>query len=108
MSTIGKRIKEKRLELGWTLREFSEKLGYKNHSTVARIESGKIDIAQSKIANFSKVLGVSISYLMGWDEKAEEKPLSEGEKRLLELFRQIPEEKQKLVLEMIKVALSSK
>lgn len=67
--TIGSRIKQRRIELGWTLREFADRMGYANHSTVARIERGEIDIAQSKIARFSEVLGVSVSYLMGWEEE---------------------------------------
>lgn len=67
--TIGGRIKQRRIELGWTLREFADRMGYANHSTVARIERGEIDIAQSKIARFSEVLGVSVSYLMGWEEE---------------------------------------
>lgn len=35
----------------------------------------------------------------------EEPKLSEGEKMLLELFRRVPEDKQQLVLQMIRVAL---
>lgn len=66
--TMGDRIKQRRMELGWTLREFADRMGYKNHSTVARIESGEIDIAQSKIKRFSEVLGVPVAYLMGWEE----------------------------------------
>ncbi len=66
--TIGERIKQRRLELGWTLREFADRMGYANHSTVARIERGDIDIAQSKIQKFSQVLGVPVAYLMGWEE----------------------------------------
>ena len=34
--------------------------------------------------------------------------LSEGEKKLVELFRQVPEDKQQLVLQMIEVALKTK
>ena len=51
----------------WSQRTLADKMGY-NHSTITRIETGKIDIPQSRIAQFSKVLGVSIAYLMGWDE----------------------------------------
>lgn len=65
---IGKRIKQRRVELGWTQRDFADRLGYANHSTVARIERGEIDIAQSKIARFAEVLGVPVSWLMGWEE----------------------------------------
>ena len=43
-------------------------MGY-NHSTITRIETGKIDISQSRVIQFSEVLGVSIAYLMGWEEE---------------------------------------
>ena len=62
---IGDKIKRRRLELKWSQRELAEKMGY-NHSTITRIETGKIDIPQSRIVQFSEVLGVSIGYLMGW------------------------------------------
>lgn len=37
----------------------------------------------------------------------EEPTLTEGEEMLLDLFRRIPEDKQELVLQMIRVALGS-
>lgn len=73
--TIGKKIKERRLELGWSQRELSDRMGYNNHSTITRIESGKVDVPQSRIIKFSEVLGVSIGYLMGWEEEIEKDPV---------------------------------
>ncbi len=65
---IGEKIKQKRIELGWSQRELAAKMEYSNHSTIGRIESGSVDIPQSKIVKFSEVLGVSIAYLMDWEE----------------------------------------
>lgn len=70
--SIGERIKQRRVEKDWSLRDLAEKMGYANHSTIARIESGKIDIPQSRVVQFADVLGVSVAYLMGWDENPEE------------------------------------
>ena len=70
--TIGERIKQGRLAKGWTQRQLAEKMGYSNHSTVARVEAGRIDLPQSRVAQFADVLGVSVSRLMGWEEKPEE------------------------------------
>lgn len=67
--TIGERIKERRNELKWSQRELSDKMGYSNHSTITRIEAGKVDIPQSRIIQFADVLGVSVAYLMGWDKE---------------------------------------
>ena len=68
---IGDRIRLRRNELDWSQRELADKMGY-NHSTITRIETGKIDISQSRVVQFSEVLGVSIAYLMGWIEEDEE------------------------------------
>lgn len=70
--TIGEKIKQRRTELGWSLRELSNRMGYSNHSTIARIESGSVDIPQSRIVQFAEVLGVSVAYLMGWETPPEE------------------------------------
>ena len=67
--SIGQKIKQRRTELGWSQRELSDHMGYNNHSTITRIESGKVDVPQSRIVKFSEVLGVSIAYLMGWDKQ---------------------------------------
>jgi transcriptional regulator with XRE-family HTH domain len=64
---IGEKIKQRRTELKWSQRELAAKMGY-NHSTITRIETGKIDIPQSRIVQFSEVLGVSVAYLMSWEE----------------------------------------
>ena len=65
---IGDRIRQRRNELGWSQRDLAAKMGYNNNSTITRIESGKVDIPQSRIVQFADVLGVSIAHLMGWEE----------------------------------------
>ena len=77
---IGRKIKERRTELGWSQRELSDRMGYNNHSTITRIESGKVDVPQSRIVKFSEVLGVSIGYLMGWEEEIEKDPAGMAER----------------------------
>ena len=67
--TIGQRIKARRNELKLSQRELCEKMGYSNHSTIGKIETGKVDIPQSRIVQFAEVLGVSVAYLMGWDKE---------------------------------------
>lgn len=65
---VGEKIKIRRLELGWSLRELASRMGYANQSTIARIESGAIDIPQSKVVKFAEVMGTSIAFLMDWEE----------------------------------------
>ena len=68
---IGDRIKARRLQLGWTQRDLAAKIGYKNHSVVARIEAGQVDPAQSKVSKMAEVLNVSPAYLLGLISEAE-------------------------------------
>ena len=104
-----------RKALGWTQEDLAKRMGYKSKSTINKIELGINDIPQNKIKKFAEVLGTTPAHLMGWVEvptdqdgnSPEEIKLSEGEQLLLELFRKIPEDKQGLVLQMIRVALGN-
>ena len=112
MSTVGNRILIMRKQLGWTQEELAKRMGYKSKSTINKIEMGINDIPQSKIVMFAEVLGTTPAYLMGWNDEIKEtsptkEELSEGEKALLELFNRVPEDQQKLVLQMIRAALGS-
>lgn len=78
--SIGNKIKERRLELGWSQRDLASRVGYNNNSTVARIENGKVDIPQSKIVKFAEVMNVSVAYLMGWDEEIKKDPQGMAER----------------------------
>lgn len=109
---IGGKIKLRRIDLGWSLQELADRMGYANKSTIARVESGKIDPPQSKVVKFAEVLGVSIAYLMGWDEEQEQKenPLkNEGisvkRQALIDFANSVPEEKAELVLRVMKSIL---
>jgi transcriptional regulator with XRE-family HTH domain len=68
---IGEKIKQRRMQLGWSQRDLAYKMGYTNNSTIVKIEQGKVDVSQTKIVQFAEVLGVSIAYLMDWEEEEE-------------------------------------
>jgi transcriptional regulator with XRE-family HTH domain len=70
---IGERIKARRISLGWTQRELAAKMGYKNHSVIARVESGAVDLPQSRLEQFAQVLGLTPGYLLGIVSEAESK-----------------------------------
>ena len=78
--------------------------------------SGAFEPKQDRIYLISKALNVSETWLMGLDVQMErqekklsptEADLSEGEKILLDLFRRVPEDKQQMVLSLIRVALGN-
>lgn len=66
--SVGEKIKIRRLELGWSLRELAKRMEYANQSTIARIEKGEIDIPQSKVVKFAEVMNTTVAYLMDWEE----------------------------------------
>lgn len=66
--SIGDKIKERRLQLGLSQEELAKRMGYKDRSTINKIEAGINDVTQSKVKQFAEVLGVSIAYLMEWDK----------------------------------------
>lgn len=60
----GQKIKQRRQELKLSQRELAARLGYTDHTTLTRIESGKVDLPQSRLVQFAQVLGVPPSYLI--------------------------------------------
>lgn len=70
--TIGERIKARRQELGLTQSDLAKKLGYTDRASVSRVESGQIDLPQSRIVKFAEALRVSPTFLMGWDQEPED------------------------------------
>lgn len=65
MIELYKNIKAKRIELGMTQDELAKKLGYSGKSMIAKIESGKVDLSQSKIIAFANALDTDPGELMG-------------------------------------------
>ena len=63
--TIGERIKERRIELGYTQDELAKKCGYKSRSSINKIELSRT-LPLPKVSLMAKALECSESYLMGW------------------------------------------
>ena len=66
--TVGQRIKQRRMELGMTQSELAEKMGYKGKTSVCAAETKGDNITTTKITKYAKALGVSIKYLMGYED----------------------------------------
>ena len=73
MATLYDRIKSRRTELGLTVEELAHKMGYKDKSSISKIENGKADIPQSKTAAFADALQTTPAYPTGWEEQPEPK-----------------------------------
>lgn len=85
-------------------------------SAISQYLRGDFEPKQDRIYLIAKTLDVSEAWLIGYDVPIEREnalspstiELSEGEKALLELFNRVPEDQQKLVLQMIRAALGSR
>ena len=68
MLPLYQNIKSRRTELKMSQDTLAELTGYKDRSSIAKIEKGEVDLAESKIREFARALRVSPQELMGWDE----------------------------------------
>lgn len=79
---------------------------------------GRYEPKSDVISKLAKALNCSEMWLWGYDvpmervssqksSPADEPKLTEGEQTLIDLLRQVPEEKQEMVLQMIRVALGN-
>ena len=69
--TVADRIKEKREELSLTQLDLAKRCGYTDKSSITKIEKSGNDITLKKIKRVAEALGVTASYLMGWEDEKE-------------------------------------
>ena len=96
LSICGKEQKEVAADIGVATSTFNEWVKGKKYPRIDKIEL---------LANYFRI---KKSDLIEDKKTPSAEELTEGEKMLLDLFRQVPESQQQLVLQMISVALKSK
>lgn len=80
-------IRKRRQELGMSQEELAKKVGYTSRSTVARVESGEIDLPRSKIFAFAEALKTTPAELMGLDGTLEEELAKEYHIERMEIYK---------------------
>lgn len=107
---LGEKIKYAREAAGLTQQDLGV-ICSTTKQTIYKYETGIVtNIPLDRLEKIASALGVSSAYLMGWEEKKEipdELTLTEGEKKLVELFRMVPADRQAFVLSVIESAISS-
>jgi transcriptional regulator with XRE-family HTH domain len=104
MNDIGKRIRSRRESLGITQEELAKMLGYKNKSTIAKIENGTNDITQSKVVEFANFLDTTVAYLMGWENDSSIVfPLNDMEKEIVLEYRKADDITKSMVLRVLSI-----
>lgn len=85
---IGKRIKDRRKELGLNAEAVAEKIGV-SPATIYRYESADIlNMGIDKVELIAEALYTTPAYLMGW---ADEQPLTDKEQQLVASFKSLNE-----------------
>lgn len=79
--TIGERIRNERIKKGWTQNELAWKLGYADKGAISLVELGRRNIDNEMLIKYADVLGVTPTYLLGWED--DEDSFSEDEKDIL-------------------------
>lgn len=101
-------LKQLRKRNGYTQPELGKLLNI-SKSTICMYELGERMPDHEMMKSISNLFNVSMDYL--YEKEADPTPeapqLSEGEQLLLDMFRQIPEDQQKVFLEMGRVYANS-
>ncbi len=110
----------KRIQTALTIRDMKQselsklsKLSGVPKSSLSLYIKGVYEPKQDKIYAMAEVLGVTDTWLMGYDVPMERNNiastnLTDCEKAMLELFRLIPERQQKILMQMIRDGLKTK
>ena len=72
MLDLYKNIKERRLALKMSQDTLAELTGYRDRSSIAKIEKGDVDISESKIRDFAKALKTIAAHFDGNEFTEEE------------------------------------
>lgn len=86
MLTLYKNIKARRLDLKMSQDRLAELTGYKDRSSIAKIEKGEVDLAESKIREFAKALKTSPQELMGWDDPDPDTSIDDTLEKICEFY----------------------
>lgn len=100
MLDLYKNIKKYRNQNEMSQLELARKTGYNDRSSIAKIESGVVDLPLEKVELFAKALGVSSAVLLGWEEEASSATVfTPLQRQLLLLIEQLNDEGQRRVLD---------
>ncbi|MCD8294708.1 MAG: helix-turn-helix domain-containing protein [Clostridia bacterium] len=100
-AAIGRRIKERRKELGLNQRELASRVGL-SEGSISKYENGKVeDATLHMIAKFADSLGVSIGWLLGLEVSS---MLTRREKYLIDGFNALNQSGKDYLLQTLEMA----
>ena len=102
--TIADRIKNTRIERGYTQEDIARKLGCSSRSSVSQIEKSGDNVTSNMIRKYAKILHVTEAYLMGWEEIAVNN-IPHDTTEILNIIKQLPSNKYNELLRYAKYLL---
>lgn len=91
------RIREAREARGWTQEQLAAEMNT-TQQTIQRWESGQTDPKSSVLVEISRILGITVSFILNVDENNEAKTLSNDEHELIECYRSLSTKAQRALL----------
>lgn len=108
--TIANNIKRARVACNMTQAEAAEKLGI-TAQAISNFERGVNGIENSLLLRMCEIYNTNLSNILGDEIDQKNTPdqlvLTEGEEMLIQLFRQVPQDRQAMVIQMIEAALKN-
>lgn len=91
---IGENIRIRREQIGMTMDELARLMGYKNRSSIAKIENGENTVPSDKMALLAFCLHTDVPSLFGWVTTV---PINAEEKWLLDMWKKADNDAQQAV-----------
>ena len=109
--SLAEKVRQRRESLGWSQEELAIKMGYSSRTSINKIENGR-PCSQKIIMRLAEALGVSVAFLMGWDEELKTDPVGTAERHIEILmdeefvgmydeFRKLDPAKRKIVTDLV-------
>lgn len=102
---IGERIKALRIQKGLSQGQVAKLCGWSGASRLANYESGARNVGADDAIALAKILGTTPSELLFGDRGDEGKWLTDKQRSMLDLFKQLPDAEQDRMIDLFQVRL---
>ena len=102
---IGERIKALRIQKGLSQGQVAKLCGWSGASRLANYESGARNVGADDAMALAKILGTTPSELLFGDRGDEGKWLTDKQRSMLDLFKQLPDAEQDRMIDLFQVRL---
>lgn len=97
---IGRRIKQRREEIGLSSEQLANELHFANYSAVWKLETGMSALRCHSLDDVAKALGTSIGYILGKTEVVKSSEREKSISELASLGELMPDDDLKIILDL--------